>query len=103
MSKKKRNRPSSPSSVSRPPVPNGVQAQPHATPRSVRLESRHITVGPIPSADELRRYKDIQSDFPERIMRQFERRTEMAEEQARHRMALERRVIGNNIWMERLG
>lgn len=62
-----------------------------------------ITMGPIPSADEMERYRLVQADFPERIMRQYEARTDMARKQGEHRMALESKVISNNVWMERLG
>lgn len=60
-------------------------------------------MGPIPSAEEMERYRLVQADFPERIMQQYEARTEMARTQGDHRMGLERRVVGNNILMERLG
>jgi hypothetical protein len=36
-------------------------------------------------------------------MRQYERRTDMAELQAEHRMGMESQVVGNNVIMERLG
>jgi hypothetical protein len=49
------------------------------------------------------RYQQVQPDLPERIMRQFERRSDMAERQSNHRMAMESRAVGNNILMERLG
>ena len=49
------------------------------------------------------RYQQVQSDLPERIMQQYEKRTAMAEAQAQHRMGLENRVVRNNTWMERLG
>ena len=49
------------------------------------------------------RYQQVQSDLPERIMQQFERRTAMAEAQSAHRMAMENRVVNNNVLMERLG
>jgi len=62
-----------------------------------------MTAGPIPSADELMRYGQVQADLPERIMRQFELRTEMAIGQNEHRIRQEDRVVGNNILMERLG
>lgn len=65
--------------------------------------SARVTFGPIPDSGELLRYQQIQSDLPERIMRQYERRMELAERQSDHRMRLEARVIGNNITMERLG
>ena len=49
------------------------------------------------------RYRQVQADLPERIMQQFERRTERAAIQGDHRMGLENRVVNNNILMERLG
>lgn len=49
------------------------------------------------------RYQLIQPDLPERIMRQYERRTDMAEKQSEHRMSMESDVVANNIVMERRG
>jgi hypothetical protein len=91
----------------------GNRVQTQAPPKSVQDRqlrmlrvsqlSARITSGPIPSADEMERYRNVQADFPERIMRDFERRTELAEAQSVHRMGLERTVVGNNVLMERLG
>lgn len=84
------------------PPPDSVKERQLRTLRIEQLSAR-ITFGPIPSANELLRYSEVQPDLPERIMRQFERRTEMADAQSEHRMKQESRVIGNNILMERLG
>ena len=85
-----------------PAVPKSVQQRQIRTLRIEQLSAK-ITSGPIPSADELLRYQSVQADFPERIVRQFERRTAMAEAQSMHRMGMETRVVKNNIAMERLG
>ncbi len=48
-------------------------------------------MGPLPSADQLIKYKDAQADAPERIIK-------MAEIQAAHRQTIEKRVIrGDNL------
>ncbi len=54
--------------------PNSVQTRQARVQRAAVLATR-VTLGPIPSADELERYRQVQPDLPERIMRQFERRT----------------------------
>jgi uncharacterized membrane protein len=82
--------------------PKSVQARQLRELRTTQIAAR-VTMGPIPSADELANYAHVQPDLPERIMRQYERRTEMAEAQARHRMAMESKVVDNNIKMERRG
>jgi uncharacterized membrane protein len=103
MSRKKKNKIASRSSIPvQNPIPKSVQERQLRTLRQVQLSAR-MTTGPIPSAEELLRYQQVQPDLPERIMRQFERRTDMAEKQSEHRMTQEHRVIGNNILMERLG
>lgn len=85
-----------------PIIPKSVQQRQL---RSFRMEqlSTRVTFGPIPSADEFLRYQQVQADFPERIMRQYERRMEMAEVQSSHRMKLESHVVRSNTIMERLG
>lgn len=103
MSKKNRNKVATrPTAHVQNPIPKSVQGRQLRTLRATQLSTR-ITTGPIPDAEEMLRYQQVQSDLPERIMRQFERRTEMAEAQSRNRMGMENRVVDNNILMERLG
>lgn len=52
--------------------------------------------GPLPHPDLLRRYQEIVPDAPERILK-------MAEKQNEHRIEIEKKVIGGNIFNERLG
>ncbi len=63
-------------------------------PKVVTVSSAYI--GPIPKADELKKYEDIQSGFADRILA-------MAEKQALHRQALEFAVIQSNISNAKLG
>ena len=104
MPKKKKTRPASQphsqSLVAQPP--KSVQARQLRTLRAVQMSAR-FTSGPIPDAEEMARYQQVQPDLPERIMRQFERRSDMAEKQSHHRISMEDRVVANNIVMERRG
>ena len=102
MSNRKKNKVARQSPPKIQAVPKSVQERQLRTLRAIQMSTR-ITSGPIPSADEMMRYQQVQRDLPERIMRQFERRTERAELQGEHRMRMENRVINNNILMERLG
>ena len=49
---------------------------------SVIAEHGELTSGPIPSARELQRYKDVDQSLPERIMKQFEEDSVHARQQA---------------------
>ena len=82
--------------------PKSVQARQLRELRMTQIAAR-VTMGPIPSAEELANYAQVQGDLPERIMRQYERRMAMAEAQTQHRMSMESRVVDNNIVMERRG
>lgn len=57
---------------------------------------RHEFSGPLPAPTILAQYGEVQSDFPERILR-------MAEKQAEHRQQLERSVINADIRRAYLG
>lgn len=52
--------------------------------------------GPLPPPDILKGYKEVEDDFPNRIMN-------MAESQANHRRELEKKVLNSNIINERIG
>lgn len=47
----------------------------------VSFHGRHEITGPLPSAEELLRYKDVIPDLPERIVKQFEEDSEHARAQ----------------------
>ena len=62
-----------------------------------------MTAGPLPDADQMHRYAQVQSDLPERI-------TVMAERQLNHRIEVERAAVDAEIadrrserWETRLG
>ena len=59
-------------------------------------QESHYFNGPIPPAEELEKYSDIIPDGANRIML-------MAEQQAQHRIELEKMVINNDISNSRLG
>lgn len=52
-------------------------------PVKVVQEHNEMHAGPIPSAAELQRYKDVDSSLPERIMKQFEADSDHEREQGR--------------------
>ncbi len=68
---------------SQPPEPDDV----------MRYEELHYFAGPLPPPHVLAQYKDVQQDYPERLLRLVERQTEMAETQATHRQKLETKVV----------
>ncbi len=59
----------------------------------MRYEERYSFAGPLPHPHDLAQYKEIQSDYPERLMRLHERTTDMIEVQATHRQKIETKAI----------
>lgn len=49
----------------------------------IAVQHTHEIAGPLPSAEELLRYKEVIPDLPERIVRQFEEDSEHGREQQR--------------------
>lgn len=65
--------------------------------RVVTTEQRlEMYSGPLPHPELLKRYQEIVPDAPERILK-------MAEKQNEHRIEIEKKVIGGNVWNEHLG
>lgn len=56
------------------------------------IEAKMVS-GPMPSADELAEYERILPGSADRLLRIHERQISLVEEQARHRMALEKTVV----------
>lgn len=59
----------------------------------LQYEEMHLYSGPLPPPHILAQYKEVQADYPERMMRLAERQVDMAEHQATHRQGLERTVV----------
>src|SRR5688572_13379564 len=57
---------------------------------------REIYITNYPSPDMLKKYADIDSSFPDRLLN-------MSEEESRHRHKLERQVTGWSIFLDVLG
>lgn len=60
-------------------------------------------MGPLPPPEVLARYQAIDPSLAERIVRDFERRTAIAEAQAAHRQELELRVVNGNVFAQKAG
>lgn len=73
-----------------PPQPVGVQAY-------QSFQAVQISMGPLPSPENLAQYEAAHPGTAERIVRQMERMTELAADQQQHRFGLENRVIDGNI------
>jgi uncharacterized membrane protein len=64
-----------------------------------RVEQRMVATfrsSPLPSAEELQRYKEIMPDLPERLVGNWERQTE-------HRISLETKVIDGDVSRSKWG
>jgi uncharacterized membrane protein len=59
--------------------------------------------GPLPPASELEHYERIKAGLAERIVLMAERQLTMAEEQMKHRHALENKVINTGVRLSYLG
>ncbi len=70
----------------------------------VRIESRQmLRIAPLPTVQEFGGYEAVLPGAAERIMRQAERMTDMAEKQQRHRFELETRVVDGNLRSQNTG
>lgn len=69
------------------PQPVGVQS----------FQAVQISMGPLPSPQDLAQYEAAHAGTAERIVRQMERMTDLAADQQQHRFGLENRVIDGNI------
>ena len=52
--------------------------------------------GPMPSADELAKYDEVLPGSAERLLRSYERREELMEDQTHHRMSLEQNILSSD-------
>src|SRR4051812_4551692 len=61
--------------------------------RAAMIQREEAFFGPLPHPEHLAQYKAVQADYPERLLRLYERQTDMAEVQATHRQELEKKVV----------
>lgn len=70
----------------------------------VRIETRQmLRIAPLPTVQEFGGYEAVLPGAAERIMRQAERMTDMAEKQQNHRFELETRVVDGNLKSQNTG
>lgn len=69
----------------------------------MELTRAEIFMGPLPPPDTLAQYKTVDPTFAERIVSDFEARTAMARDQARHRQEIELRVVKGNVFAQKAG
>lgn len=73
-----------------------VERASHQQSGKMQIQTTSIYAGPLPAAEELKRYEEIQTGLADRIVR-------MAEEQGNHRREIEKLVIEGRIRDSKLG